>query len=197
MMKNESTTEHEPLINFLGKYGILSETEKQNIRKLFVPLHVKKKQILVEKHSLCNKLFFVNKGLLRAYYLTEKGKEITRMFAWENRFLTNIVSFKNFSENNEIIDCIQNAEVLCISKTNFEILLNSSVIFKIIYIDLLEEYNALHIQRFEVLNTFNLEKKLLYLKQKYPNLIKILNDTQLASFLGISRIHFVNNKHLF
>lgn len=42
-------------------------------------------------------------------------------------------------------------------------------------------------KRFEVLNTFDLENKFLHLKQDFPNLIKELNDTLLASFLGINR----------
>ena len=55
------------LIDYLKKYGTITEIEKQNIEKYFIPIYVKKKQILIDKNALCNKLFFVNKGLLRAY----------------------------------------------------------------------------------------------------------------------------------
>ena len=34
---------HEKLITLLNQYGTLSETEKQNIENLFIPLKVKKK----------------------------------------------------------------------------------------------------------------------------------------------------------
>ena len=39
-----------------------------------------------------------------------------------------------------------------------------------------------------------LENKFLHLKQDFPNLIKELNDTLLASFLGINRETFARNK---
>ena len=185
---------HEQLLSFLYQYGNLSETEKQNIKKSFTLLQVKKKQILIEKNTPCNKLFFVNRGLLRAYYINDKGKEITRMVAWKKRFITNIGSFKNLSINNETIECIKDGEVLSINREDFNNLMKSSPNLKSIYADILEEYTALHIKRFEVLNTFDLENKLLHLRQDFPNLIKELNDTLLASFLGINRETFARNK---
>ena len=186
---------HEQLLSFLYKYGNLSETEKQNIKKSFTLLQVKKKQILIEKNTPCNKLFFVNRGLLRAYYINDKGKEITRMVAWKKRFITNIGSFKNLSINNETIECIKDGEVLSINREDFNNLMKSSPNLKSIYADILEEYTALHIKRFEVLNTFDLENKFLHLKQDFPNLIKELNDTLLASFLGMNRETFARNKN--
>ena len=187
---------HEKLINLLKQYGTISETEQQNIENYFIPTQVKRKQVLIEKNSPCNKLFFINSGLLRAYYINEKGKEVTRMFAWEGRFLTNIGSFKILSENNETIECVKDANILSINRDDFERFMKSSLNIKSIYADLLEQYNILHIKRFEALHTFDLEKKLLHLKLDFPNLINDLNDNLLASFLGISRIHFANNKHL-
>ena len=186
---------HEQLLSFLYQYGNLSETEKQNIKKSFTLLQVKKKQILIEKNTPCNKLFFVNRGLLRAYYINDKGKEITRMVAWKERFITNIGSFKNLSINNETIECIKDGEVLSINREDFNNLMKSSPNLKSIYADILEEYTALHIKRFEVLNTFDLENKFLHLKQDFPNLIKELNDTLLASFLGMNRETFARNKN--
>lgn len=187
---------HEQLINFLQKYGTVSELEKKNVKNYFIPLQVKKKQILIEKNSPCNKLFFINNGFLRAYYSNDNEKEITRMIAWENRFLTNIGSFRGFTENNETIECLGNSEILCITRDHFDILMKSSSNLKSIYTDILEEYNALHIKRFEALNTFDLNKKLIHLKQEFPHLINKLSDTLLASLLGISRETYVRNKKL-
>ena len=117
------------------------------------------------------------------------------MVAWKERFITNIGSFKNLSINNETIECIKDGEVLSINREDFNNLMKSSPNLKSIYADILEEYTALHIKRFEVLNTFDLENKLLHLKQDFPNLIKELNDTLLASFLGMNRETFARNKN--
>lgn len=185
---------HEQLINFLKKYGTMSEIENKIIRKYFIPLEVKKKQILIRKNFPCNRLFFINNGLLRTYYSSNSGKDITRMIAWENQFLTNIGSFKNFMENNEIIESLKNGEILYITRDHFELLIKSSPNLKSMYIDLLEEHSAVYIKQFEVLNTFDLSEKLIYLKKEFPHLINKLNDTLLASLLGISRETYVRNK---
>lgn len=187
---------YKQLFSLLENYGTISEAEQKNIEKYFKPLETKKKQTLIDRQKPANKLFFVNEGFLRAYYINENGKEITRMIAWENRFLTNLSSFRSLNENNEVIESITNAEILQINRTDFEILLKSSSNLKSMYADILEEYNAVHIRRFESLNTFDIEKKFQHLKDEYPHLIKNLNDKLLASFLGISRIHYFNNKHL-
>ena len=187
---------HEQLICILQKYGNITSSEKIEIEKYFIPRLLTKKEILVDKCSTCNKIFFVNSGYIRAYYLNENGKEITRMIAWKNRFLTNIGSFKGFFENNEYIECVKQSEILYITRSDFENMMQTSSNLKYIYANILEEYNALYVRRFESLNVYNLDKKMKYLKSEFPNLVKELNDNLLASFIGISRIHYVNNKHL-
>ena len=186
--------EYNQLLDFLKQYGKISKDEETLIKKCFSVLNLKKKQILINKNFPCNKLFFVNKGLLRTYYINNKGTEITRMIAWENRFITNLVSFKYGEENNETIECIENSEILCIDKDNFDTLLKSSLNLKSIYADILEEYNALHIQRFQSLNTFDLQNKFSHLQKFFPQILHRVNDGLLASFLGISRETYARNK---
>ncbi len=179
--------EHQKLLIFLKKYGNVSTSEENELIKYFNFLKVRKKEVLIEKETNCDKLFFVNKGLLRAYYINDRGIEITRTIAWENRFLTNIVSFKGFSTNKEVIECIESAEILSITKPDFDKLMNFSANLKNIYSCLLEEYNAFHIQRFEYLNTVDSEGKIKYFKENFKPLKNRLNDNLLASFLSISR----------
>ena len=51
------------------------------------------------------------------------------------------------TENNETIECIENADILYIDRMNFEKLLTSSLNIKSIYADIIGEYNILHIKR--------------------------------------------------
>ncbi|MDO5616955.1 MAG: Crp/Fnr family transcriptional regulator [Cruoricaptor ignavus] len=188
--------EYNHFITFIERYGYISEEDKKNLKVFSTLKKVKKKEILIEKGTPCNKIFFVKKGLLRAYYTDGNGREITRMFAWQNRFLTNICSFSNFEASNETIECIKDAEILSINKMDFDRLIKSSENFNKIYSVILEKCAALHLKRFEVLSSFDIQQKMLYLKNEYPFLRKELSDTLLASFLGISREYYVKHKHL-
>lgn len=186
--------EHSQLLNFIIMHGKISLVEEEMIRVLFKPSTMNKKEELIKSGCTCDKLFFIKTGLLRAFYRDENGKEVTRMIAWENRFLTNINSFKNFSDNYETIECIEKGEMLSITRENFEILMKSSLNLKSIYTDILEEYTALNILRFQHLHTNNLRLKLNHLRNDFPHLINRVNDNILSSFLAISRETFARNK---
>ena len=186
---------HEQLLAFIKKYGNISELEEESIKTFFVPLLIKKKQVLIEKNTVCNKLFFVNKGLLRTYYIDINGNEFTRRIAWENGFLTNMSSFrKNGIENNETIECIENAEILQITKIDLDKLLSLSADLTKIYQIILEKYMAINIRRYQHLSSSSPLEKLIYFNENYPLLKSRINDTILASFLSISRKTFIKRK---
>ena len=156
-------------------------------KKYFIPININKKHILINKNSPCDKLFFINKGLLRAYYTDSNGKETIRMIAWEGRFLTNVLSFRNLEENKETIDCIEKAEILYINRNDFDTLIKLSLNIKSIYADILEEYNSLHIKRFEQLNSGDALDKYRFFNDNFSPLKNRINDSYLSSFLSISR----------
>jgi signal-transduction protein with cAMP-binding, CBS, and nucleotidyltransferase domain len=118
--------EFEKLLAVIKSYDEISDQEISNLKTYFNVLKVRKGDILIKANSPCDKLFFVNSGLLRDFYINETGNEITTIITCESRFLTNIISFNGFAENNETIECIENGEVLYISKENFDKLLKTS-----------------------------------------------------------------------
>ena len=186
---------HEKQINLLKQYGSITEIENQNIIKYFTPINVKKKIILIEKNSLCNKLFFVNKGLLRTYYIDNFGNEFTRRIAWENGFITNMDSFrKNGLENNETIECIEDANILEISKFDLDKLLATSENLKNIYLKILEKYMAINIRRYQHIANSSPLEKLVHFNENYSPLKNRINDTLLSTFLSISRKTLIRTK---
>lgn len=186
---------YQQLFILLEKYGEISEKEKEMIKIYFQPLDIKKKKILIEKNSICNKLFFVNKGLLRTFYIDNNGNEFTRRIAWESGFLTNMDSFrKNGIDNNETIECIENAEILQITKKDLDRLLSMSENLTKIYQIILEKYMAINIRRYHHLSTSTPLESLIYFNKNYPSLKNRINDTILASFLSISRKTLIRTK---
>ncbi|SHJ26089.1 cAMP-binding domain of CRP or a regulatory subunit of cAMP-dependent protein kinases [Cruoricaptor ignavus] len=161
----------------------------------FEPLDIKKKKILIEKNSPCNKLFFVNKGLLRAFYIDSNGNEFTRRISWESGFLTNMDSFrKNGIDNNETIECIENAEILQITKKDLDLLLSGSENLAKVYQAILEKYMAINIRRYHHISTSTPLERLIYFNKNYPSLKNRINDSILASFLSISRKTLIRTK---
>lgn len=176
------------LFNELEKYRRLSVGQKEQIKMYFQPVEAKKKQVLILRNKLCDKLFFVNHGLLRTYYMNEEGTQATRRFAWEGRFLTNMESFrKNGMDNNETIECIEDAQILQITKGDLDKLLSHSKDLVNIYYTLLEEYLAVNIKHYSHISQAKPLERLDYFHQNYPKLKNRLSDELLASFLLMSR----------
>lgn len=184
------------LLDTVKSYGSLSEDEQRLIINNFRVIYPNKKEILIRSGEDCDTLFFVNKGLLRAYYINEKGNEVSRMITREGKFLTNIRSFGKLEKNHETIQALEDSEVLCIKREDFYNMMGVSKQLNFLYSKILEEYTAMLILRFEMLNTGSIEKKLLHLQEDFPFLVDRVSDTLLASFLGISRETFVRNKQV-
>lgn len=183
---------HNKLIRTLRKYGNLSDEEEHLIKKYFQFSSLKKNEIFKCTHS--NNIIFVNTGLLRAFIEDKKGCICTRIIAWENRFITNIINFKQFNTSDETIEALENTEILHINKEFFYQLLENYPNLNLIYLKILNEYHELYIKKFHLYAGKSLEEKMSFLKDNFPNLIKRTNDSILASFLGISRESYVRGK---
>jgi signal-transduction protein with cAMP-binding, CBS, and nucleotidyltransferase domain len=84
-------------IKYLNHLSPLSSQAKQAIKKKLVVQTYPKNHILVPELSKCNHLFFINKGLVRAFY-QKNGKEITDWFGIENMIFGPTV--RNFKTKN-------------------------------------------------------------------------------------------------
>ena len=69
---------------------------------------------------ICLNTYFINKGLIRIYYL-KNGKEITDNFSAENEWITSIYSFLQNIPDHFHIQTLENTEVVRISLNDLEV----------------------------------------------------------------------------
>jgi len=140
---------------------------------------------LIKSGSIANKIFFVEKGACRSYYLKD-GNDITTWFTFENDFTTSFYSFISNEPSHETIELLEDS-ILYVLK--FDVLNK-----------LTEEYPEInHLYRKVLELNFVRQEKLLTerfstAKEKYQNLItkfpEILQRVPLmhiASYLGITQ----------
>src|SRR5690349_115983 len=77
------------LLEYLQKHLNLSEDFSEKFDTMFRHQSVKKGEVLFRPESFSQKIIFIEKGLIRTYYLKD-GKDITYLFLSENLFLTPI-----------------------------------------------------------------------------------------------------------
>lgn len=75
------------LLQYLNKHLKLGEEMSEKFDTVFVQGYANKGEILFRPESFSQKIIFIEKGLIRTYYLRD-GKDITHQFFLENSFLT-------------------------------------------------------------------------------------------------------------
>src|SRR5690554_5059284 len=70
-----------------------SDDELEDILSYFEKEHIHKNQVLVKEGQICNKLYFVEQGIGRSYYLKDDGKEVTQWFFGVGSVMTSADSF--------------------------------------------------------------------------------------------------------
>lgn len=171
----------------IEKITPLTDKEFDYILSHFTTKKIKKHQFLIQESDLVQNDYFVIKGLLRAYYINEEGKEHIMQFAMEDWWITDYQAYFNETKASLNIDCIETTEVLCLSLYNREKL--CADMHKIEHFFRKKSnsgYVALQRRILSLLNS-NAKERYEQLLQQYPALFQRVPKTLIASYLGVSR----------
>lgn len=169
----------------LDNAGITEEQYKE-LKPMVYTLKIKKGTILLEQDQVCDRAFFVCKGLLRSYTVDEMGKEHIIQFASENWWIADRSSFYFDEPSDLFIDTIEDSEVIYIKKDFFNKLELLS--------DKFTSFNTLALQK----NIRQMQKRINYLlaataEKKYLDFIETHREItyrlplqMIASYLGIA-----------
>ncbi len=174
------------LISHIQDKVNLNEEEKALLQSFFSFKKLKKKQYLLEEGDICMNLSFVSKGLLKSYFVDEKGGEHINMFAFEGWWMSDFKSFINQEKAVLNIDAVEETELLTINLENYDKLMVTVPVmdryFRILY------QNSLVTKDYRLIasNSYTAEEKYLQLAQKNPEMIKRIPHNLIASFLGLA-----------
>ncbi|SDJ45576.1 cAMP-binding domain of CRP or a regulatory subunit of cAMP-dependent protein kinases [Ferrimonas sediminum] len=142
-------------------------------------------EVLVAQHSHQNELFFVERGLCHAAYLTPQGKQFSKEFYWE---LDWVIGFEAW---------------LAGTPSPFQLQALTEVQLRILPMSVLTQWRAerhpAHVTLLEQQLIYKERKERLMLLhspsqryalfcQDYPHLLRRLNDYQIAAYLGITHV---------
>lgn len=182
-MTERTKTMQDLLFNFISKYVILTDEEKNAIISLDIFRTVKKGTTLLKEGQKSKDGYFVLKGCIRTYYIIN-GEEKTTAFYTEMEGLTpNCVLNKTPSEY--YISCVEDS-ILSVANPEMEIeIFNKFPKFESLCRVLSEELLAKQQISFDEFKTSSPEQRYLNLLQKRPDIVQRVPQHQLASYLGI------------
>jgi CRP-like cAMP-binding protein len=176
----------ETLLYSIAKQVDLNEKEAELLISFFTSKSVVKRDMILKEGDKCDNIYFVNTGIIRAFVLGENGKESTIMFAKEFWWITDMYCFLNSKPSMTYIEAVSDAELLVLSKNNFDVLLLKIPKLERFFRILMQ--NAYTREQLRVIENLTLNAEIRYenFTKKYPELIKQITLKQIASYIGIS-----------
>ncbi|MDR2145952.1 MAG: cyclic nucleotide-binding domain-containing protein [Tannerella sp.] len=172
------------LFDFISKYMILSDEEKQAITDFGIFKTVKKDTVLLKAGQISDKSYFVIKGCLRIFYIIE-GEEKTTAFYTEMESITPHCVM-NGKPSEYYISCVENSAIMVsnveIATSVFEKFPRFESLCRILSEQLLAK-NQTQLDEFK---TSSPEQRYSNLLKTRPDLFQRAPQYQLASFLGIT-----------
>jgi CRP-like cAMP-binding protein len=165
----------------------LTDEEFEYILSHFTKKKFKKNEFLIREKEPAPYFFFVLSGCLKAYHLNSEGKESIIQFALQDWWISDYQS--HFNEVNATInvDCIEDAEVLCLTLHNREKLCDEMHKMERFFRKKSNAgYAALQNRILSMLNN-NPKERYEKLLIQNPTLFQKVPKTLIASYLGVSR----------
>jgi CRP/FNR family transcriptional regulator, anaerobic regulatory protein len=145
-----------------------------------------KRSHLLKQGQVSNYLYFVTKGLLRAYCINDVGDEVNSWFMKENDFLIPVLSFYHRIPSQEAIEVLEDCEVIYIHYDDLMELYSKHTTFKIVGRILTEQYYCQSELRLSFMRGKSAAYRYKMLLQNYPELIKRVPSKYIASYLGMT-----------
>jgi CRP/FNR family transcriptional regulator, anaerobic regulatory protein len=146
-----------------------------------------KKDFFLKENKVQLEMGFIVKGLLRRYYIDEKGKKITTYFLKENDFATDYPSFIKQIPTKYYLEFLEPTTLACMPYqkiqegfTNFKSIERFGRIIA-------EEALIIQTKRVENFLFKTAEERYLEFLKENKNIISRINLSHLASLLGIER----------
>jgi len=96
------------------KFIEISENLKSELSNRIMPITFEKGELVLDANNICTKSYFINKGILRTYFLKD-GKEISEYFCGMNEWVNSPKSFIQREKDIYYIDAIEKTQAYFIN----------------------------------------------------------------------------------
>ena len=174
------------ILKNLNKHIALTQHEEEYFLSLLKYQEVRKRDFVLQQGTVCKSIYFVNSGMLRAFFTDQETKESTIMFAMEDWWITDMHCFLQQSAAMLSIQAVEASTVLKLSKQDLDALYDKVPTFERFFRILMQ--NAYVREQVRVLENLSLPAQVRYgnFIKKYPQIVQQVPQKQIASYLGIT-----------
>ena len=173
-------------ITHIKKFVPLSPDEEQIVNAHVRVLNIKKKAWLLTEGQICRSNYFVEKGCLRMYYLTDKGTEQITQFAIENWWLADYMSLTMQKPSPFFIQAIEDVQVVALDQHKQEELLQQVPKMERYFRLMMQRAYAAMQMRIKYIHDHSKEEVYHQFSGLFPDFVQRIPQYMLASYLGLT-----------
>jgi CRP-like cAMP-binding protein len=166
----------------------LTEEAWNKVQEKFTFQYLKRGDLLTRNGEVCRQVSFINKGLLRMFYLVD-GKEICTAFGKENEYLAQYDSFLTGQPSAGNIDALEDCELINLSYDNVQELYVKEPVFQIFGRKVAEMLFLMISSQTNSLLTQTPEERYKAVVEEEPFVIQRVPQYMIASYIGITPEH--------
>ena len=177
----------ETLKDHIAKNATLTDEQFDHFFSFFKPESYKKGNVIVKEGDKVECEYFVVEGCLKSFYINEDLRMFILQFSMPTWWASDYNALQNGTRATINVDCITNAEVLCISKSDRDKL--CSEIHQVEHFFRVRGergFVALQKRLLSFMNS-NANHRYQALMKQYPELYNLVPKHLIAAYLGVSR----------
>jgi CRP-like cAMP-binding protein len=171
---------------YLADKITLTDQEFELIESVMAFKKLRRRQYFLQEGDICHFSAFVCKGLLRNYYVDNKGQEYIMQFAPEKYWTSDRESMDSGMPSKYNIEAIEDSEILLLKKEDFEMLRKTIPAFNDFVNETLKKNVMVLQERIHANISLSVQEKYSNFISKYPSINNRVPLHMVASYLGVS-----------
>lgn len=172
---------------FLKNRFNFTEKSAGEIAEVLIYEKFPKGHFLYQKGEICQRIFFIEKGFARSYYISRNGKDITAWFTSDNDFVTALDSFSTKKPSRMNCELLEPSLVLSIDYSQMETMLkkNPELAGMAFYITM--QILKKHSEYISSIKFQSAKERFHALMNDYPSIFLRVPLGHIASYLGMTQ----------
>lgn len=177
--------QQEILKNISANYAPLSPECQQELLEEISMKSFQKGTVLVREGQFATKAYFILQGCARAYFLKD-GKDVSDWFAFENEFISPIMSFFGEAPSPHYIEVVQDALIIELSKERVEYLAGKYHDFEHLIRVIVTKTMLSQCERLSAMLFQTAKERYEHLLSIRPDIVNRVPLMHIASYIGIT-----------
>lgn len=177
---------YQNFVTHLKTYISLNDDEVEFLLSHVKPIIIKKKDFLLKEGQICKHNYFVEQGLLRMFFINNKGTEQTTQFALENWWIADYMSLMKQHNSHFNIQAVEPSTIISIEHHKQDQLLKQLPQLEHYFMLMMQRAYAAAQMRVMYFHVYSKEENYREFVRLFPDFVQRIPQYMLASYLGLT-----------